>query len=67
MLEVMYFTCITISTPRSLAKSMVEIIFKKSREFPGSREIKKKISDFRDWHLGPGLESLGRSLLPHVF
>ena len=41
-----------------MSKWLIEIIYNKSREFPGSQEISKKIPDFRDCHLGPGLEAL---------
>ena len=42
----------------SLSKWLIKIICNKSWEFPGSREISKKIPDFRDCLLEPGLETL---------
>ena len=58
MLGVAYFTCIGIRGPSVPAKWLIIIILNKSRELLGSREISKKIPDFRDCHLGPGLEAL---------
>ena len=64
LLAVAYFT---LGPLLSLSKLLIKIIFNKSREFPGYREISKKIPDFRDCHLGPGLETLITTNKKHVF
>ena len=53
--------CIGIRTPVSLSDRSMKIIFNKSWDFPRSRKFTKKIPDFWDCNLGPGLEALAAS------